>query len=214
MISVKTFQFNPFQTNTFILIDDSKECAIIDAACENDQEKRQLKDFIEKEGLNPVRSLFTHCHVDHILGSSFVEQTWGLAPEVHASGKFFWEMSKEFASVFNVSYDTPFRPERFLNEGDIIKLGHSELEIFYTPGHADGSICFWCKAQDFVIVGDVLFYGSIGRTDLHTGSLEILSQSIRSKLFTLKDKTIVYCGHGPETSIGFEKLNNPYVGAG
>jgi len=214
MITIKAFPFNPFQTNTYILMDDSKECAIVDAACENEAEKEQLKNFIEKEGLKPVRSLFTHCHVDHTLGSSFVEQTWGLAPEVHVDGKFFWEMSKEFASVFNVSYDTPFKPEIFLKEGDIIKLGDSVLKVLYTPGHANGSICFWCEAQSFVVVGDVLFQGSIGRTDLPTGNFETLAHSIRTKLYTLKDQTIVYCGHGPETSIGFEKVNNPFIKLG
>jgi len=211
MITIKAFPFNPFQTNTFILMDDSKECAIVDAACENKAEKEQLKNFIEKKGLIPVRSIFTHCHVDHTLGSSFVEQTWGLVPEVHAKGKLFWEMSKESASAFNVSYDTPFKPENFLSEGDIIKLGDSELKVFYTPGHADGSICFWCEAQNFVVVGDVLFQGSIGRTDLPTGDFETLAHSIRTKLYTLDDETIVYCGHGPETSIGFEKFNNPFI---
>jgi len=211
MIRIKKFAFNPFQTNTYILYDETKECAIIDAACENDYEKSMLSDFIEKEGLKPVRLLYTHCHIDHTFGNSYIEEKYTLKPEVHRGGKIFWETAKEFSSVFNVAYTSSMKPEIFLDDGDIVRIGSSQLVVLYTPGHADGSICFWNSEQDFVIVGDVLFYGSIGRTDLPTGDFEVLAQSIRTKLFTLKDETVVYPGHGPETTIGFEKKNNPYV---
>ena len=212
MFSIKKFAFNPFQTNTYLISDSSKECAIIDAACENDHEKQLLQEYIMGQGLKPVRLLYTHCHVDHTLGNAFIEETWGLKPEVHKAGKIFWETAREFSSVFNVAYDKPMKPEKFLEEGELITVGQSLLEVLYTPGHADGSICFLCREQDFVVVGDVLFQGSIGRTDLPTGDFDLLMKNIHEKLFTLDDQTVVYPGHGPETTIGFEKQHNPYVG--
>lgn len=211
MIQIKKFAFNPFQTNTYLLYDETKECAIIDAACEDDYEKQTLMDFIEANGLKPVQLIYTHCHVDHVLGNSFVTEQYNLKPSVHPKGKLFWETTREFSSVFNVSISEPFHPGNFLEEGDTIKFGNSELQVIYTPGHADGSICLYSKEQNFLIAGDVLFQGSIGRTDLPTGNFDVLSESIKGKLFVLPDETVVYPGHGPETSIGFEKKNNPFV---
>jgi glyoxylase-like metal-dependent hydrolase (beta-lactamase superfamily II) len=215
MLQIKKFSFNPFQTNTYIVADEStKECAIIDAACESNYEKQILADHIMNNELTPVRLLYTHCHVDHTLGNTFIEETYGLKPEVHPDGKIFWETAREFSSVFQVSFDKAMKPTSFLQEGDRIKIGVSLLEVLHTPGHAAGSICFYCREQGFVVVGDVLFNGSIGRTDLPTGNFDVLMESIREKLFTLDDDTVVYPGHGPETTIGYEKVNNPYVGEG
>lgn len=211
MINIKKLVFNPFQVNTFIVSDESRQCVLIDAACYGDHENRILEDYIQKEKMVPVRLIYTHCHADHLLGNTFVQARYHLEPEVHPKGKLFWEMAKEFSSVFGLSYDGSMRPKRFLEEGDEVRFGSSSLRILYTPGHADGSICLWNEAQKFVIAGDVLFYGSVGRADLPTGNFEVLKDSIRQKLFTLPDETIVYPGHGPQTTIGFEKSNNPFV---
>jgi hydroxyacylglutathione hydrolase len=211
MISVKKFSFNLFQTNTYIVWDESKECAIIDAACEDQEEKTELETFISRQGLVPVRLIYTHCHVDHTLGNSFVTHRYQLEPEVHPRGKLFWETAREFSSFFGVRFDEPMNPRKFLEEGDEVRFGRSLLRVLYTPGHADGSICLHCPEQKFVMVGDVLFYGSIGRTDLPTGNFQVLRQSILTKLFTLEDDTVVYPGHGPETTIGHEKRHNPYL---
>ncbi len=211
MISIQKFVFNTFETNTFVLYDETGECIIIDAACETDDEKKALADFIDGHHLKPVRLIYTHCHVDHTLGNTFVTERYRLEPEVHPEGRLLWELGREFSTVFNVPFDKPLSPKRFLNDGDTVSFGHSVLEVLYTPGHARGSICLWCSDQKFVITGDVLFNGGIGRTDMPTGDFDQLLDSITRKLYTLDDETVVYPGHGPETTIGFEKHNNPYI---
>jgi len=211
MIKLAKFAFNPFQTNTYVLSDETGECVIIDAACSNMSEQEILDNYIQNEGLKPVKLLYTHCHVDHILGNAFVERKYQLEPEVHEAGKMFWETAREFSSVFNVHLDEPLKPKIFIKDGDIISFGNSHLKTLYTPGHADGSVCFWSEEDKFVIVGDVLFRESIGRTDLPSGNYELLMQSIANKLLILDPETVVYSGHGPETTIGFEKVHNPYI---
>lgn len=211
MIHIKKFVFNPFQTNTYLLYDETGECVIVDASCEDDYEKKMLSDFITRNDLKPVRLIYTHCHVDHILGNNYITETYGLQPEVHPEGEVIWNVARESSTIFNVHFDGPFEPGKFLNDGDTVTFGKSRLKVLYTPGHASGSICLWNEEQKFVIAGDVLFYGSIGRTDLPTGNFEVLAGSIKNKLFTLDDETTVYPGHGPETTIGYEKNNNPYV---
>jgi len=210
MITIQTFIFNPFQTNTYLLYDETNECVIIDAACESDREKERLADFIKNQNLTPVRLLYTHLHVDHALGNTFITEKYNLSPEVHPKGKLFWESAREFSSVFNIKFEKPMEPTVFLHDGDEVTFGNSTLQVLYTPGHADGSVCFWNKKQKFVVVGDVLFQDSIGRTDLPTGNYDLLIKSIKEKLLVLDDDTVVYCGHGPETTIGYEKNHNPY----
>ncbi|MCK4408389.1 MAG: MBL fold metallo-hydrolase [Bacteroidales bacterium] len=211
MITVKKFVFNSFQVNTYVLFDETKECVIIDAACYEDFEKEELVEYIAKEGLKPVRLLDTHCHIDHILGNNFVADKYNLGIEIHRDGLPFHKGVKNHGVAFGFDLEPLTEPSNFFKDGDKIKFGNSELEVLYTPGHADGSVCFLNRKQKFVIVGDVLFNQSIGRTDLPTGDYDLLIKSIREKLFTLPDDFTVYPGHGPETSIGFEKVNNPYL---
>lgn len=211
MTNLKIFVFNSFAENSFVLYDETGECVIIDPGCHAEDEKTHLRSFITQNHLKPVALINTHFHVDHILGNPFVCSTYNLKPTGHAAGKFFWETAREFGSVFNITLDDIARPEIFVADGDVIRFGKTELEVRYTPGHADGSICLVCHEQKFVIAGDVLFYGSIGRTDLPTGNFDILMDSIQQKLFVLDDDYTVYPGHGPKTSIGFERLNNPFI---
>ena len=211
MITIKKFVFNSFQVNTYVLFDETKDCVIIDAACYEDFEKEELVEYIEREGLKPVRLLYTHCHIDHILGNNFVADKYNLRLEIHRDGLPFHKGVKNHGVAFGFDLEPLTEPGNFFKEGDKIKFGNSELEVLYTPGHADGSVCFLNRKQKFVIVGDVLFNQSIGRTDLPTGDYDLLIKSIREKLFTLPDDFTVYPGHGPETSIGFEKVNNPYL---
>jgi len=211
MLKIKTFPFNSFQVNTYVLYDETLDCAIIDAACYSTREQEQLKLFIEKENLKPVILLNTHCHIDHILGNNFVYETWGLKPVMHADGTNFLSVAAGYAETFGFSIAEPVMPVEFLIEGAIIQVGNNMLEVMETPGHAAGSICFYHQKQKFVIVGDVLFSNSIGRTDLPTGNYNLLISSIRQKLFTLPDDVTVYCGHGPTTTIGYEKMHNPFL---
>lgn len=211
MIKIESFVFNFFQVNTFVLFDETKECVIIDPGCINPGEKKELIDFISNNDLIPVKLLNTHSHIDHILGDVFITESYGLKPEIHKGGLPFMERLKESANAFEIVIETVPEPGKYLYDGDIIKFGNSSLRVLETPGHADGSICFYSKEQNFVIVGDVIFNQSIGRTDLPTGDFDMLAKSIKEKLYTLPDDTVVYPGHGPETSIGFEKRNNPFV---
>jgi len=211
MITIEKFVFNAFQENTFLLYDETKECIIIDPGCYEEHEKNHLQDFISSNGLKPVKQIYTHCHVDHILGNNFIIETYGLKPEIHEAGLQFLLRGHEQGRIYGFQMEENAPTDLFIKEGDIVKFGNSELKVVYTPGHADGSICFINDDQKFVITGDVLFRDSIGRTDFPTGDFDVLMQSIHEKLFTLEDDFTVYCGHGPETSIGYEKVNNPFI---
>lgn len=211
MITINKFVFNAFHENTFLLYDETKSCVIIDPGCYEEDEKIQLQNFIESKNLKPERLIYTHCHVDHVLGNNFVAETYNLKPEIHKAGLEFLVNAQKQGMVYGFQIEQCIEPESFIEHEDTIKFGNSELKAVYTPGHADGSLCFVNNANRFVITGDVLFRDSIGRTDFPTGDFDILMQSIHEKLFTLEDDFTVYCGHGPETTIGYEKVNNPFI---
>jgi glyoxylase-like metal-dependent hydrolase (beta-lactamase superfamily II) len=211
MITIRKFVFNDFMVNTYILYDETNECMIIDAACIEESEKKQLSDFIVNNKLKLKRNINTHCHVDHILGQDFIATTYGIYPEYHQASIPFFETLREIGASFGYRIDRIPSAKGYLHDGNLIKFGNSELKVLYTPGHADGSVCLYQHAQRFVITGDVLFRESVGRTDLPTGNYNILMKSIKEKLFTLPDDVVVYPGHGPETTIGYEKANNPFI---
>jgi hydroxyacylglutathione hydrolase len=214
MISIEKFVFNPFQVNTYVLYDETNEAVIIDPGCSDGVETLSLLNFLKQEGLKPVRMLLTHTHVDHVVGCNALQEAIQLEPEGHRAGRVFLEHSTRTAANYGISLNKNPVLSRFFDEGDVLTFGNSGLEVLYTPGHADGSVCFLNREQKFVISGDVLFNMSIGRTDFPTGDYDLLQKNITEKLFTLPDETIVYPGHGPETTIGFEKRNNPFVGGG
>ena len=211
MLQIKILPFNPFQVNCYVLYDQTGECVIIDAACYGHQEQAILKGFIQEQNLKPVLLVNTHCHIDHILGNNFVAENWSLKPLIHKDGIEFLTNAVEYGQTFGFEIDKPVMPEEFLSEGQILRFGNQELQVLETPGHAAGSVCLYHQEEKFVIAGDVLFYNSIGRTDLPTGNFETLVKSIQSKLFILPEETKVYCGHGPSTSIGEEKRSNPFL---
>lgn len=211
MLSLKLFTFNPVQENTYVLYNEKKECCIIDPGCYFAQEKEELKSFIEKGGLTPVLLLNTHCHLDHVFGNKFVNEIWNLTLHIHEKEKPVLDKAPIAGKTWQLPFDNYEGELVFIKEGETIKIGDEELEIRFTPGHSPGSVCFYHQAAGFVIGGDVLFNGSIGRTDLPGGDFDTLINSIQTQLFTLPDETIVYSGHGSLTTIGFEKMNNPYV---
>lgn len=208
---IKRFVFNSFGVNTYILSDDSHKCIIIDPACMGSQEEAELSDFITSNKLEPVAMLNTHFHIDHIVGNTYTCNTFKLRPQCHKNCKMFWETAAEFGAMFGINVENLIIPTDFISEGDKVSYGNSNVEVLYTPGHADGSVCLVNHAERYVIAGDVLFRDSIGRTDLPTGNFDVLHQSITTKLFTLPDDYTVYPGHGPETTIGYEKINNPFL---
>ncbi len=210
-MEIQHFTFNPFQENTYLLINEKKECIIIDPGCYFEEERKQLQNYIEKEGLKVTRLLNTHCHIDHVLGNKLVVTTYGVGLEIHPLEKLLLDRSPEIGKMYNIPFDPSPEPVRFLEEGEKITFGDDELEVLLTPGHSPGSVCFYSSAGKFVIGGDVLFFQSIGRTDLPGGSHQTLLNSIREKLFVLPDDVTVYPGHGQSTTIGYEKQHNPFL---
>jgi hydroxyacylglutathione hydrolase len=210
-MNVNRFVFNSFGVNTYVLTDDTGLCLIIDPACQSKKEEIQLLEFITNNHLNPVGMINTHFHIDHVVGNSFVCNTFNIKPVCHKKCKYFWETAIEQGNVFGIFIDNIIIPTNFIDEGQIITFGNSAVQVLYTPGHADGSVCLVNQAERYVVSGDVLFRDSIGRTDLPSGDFNLLRENITQKLFTLPDDFMVFPGHGPETSIGYEKLNNPFI---
>lgn len=211
MITIQGFTFNLFEENTYILYDETKECVIIDPGCSNKSEQEELTQFIKDEELKPVKLLNTHCHIDHVFGNSFIAKKYNLGLEIHKDDLHVLHSLPQVSHLYGLNAEESVEPSNFLNEGDKIQFGNSSLDILFTPGHSPGSICFVSHTDKFIIGGDVLFYGSIGRTDLPGGDHETLLSNIRQKLFVLDDDYAVFSGHGQESSIGFEKKNNPFL---
>ena len=211
MISVQSFTANPYQENCYVLFDESKECIIIDPGAYTSQEQNELSRFIESKQLKPVRLLNTHCHIDHVLGNAFVHSLYGLLPEFHSLELELLHAIPSYAPQMGIRYELSPLPETFLSESGKIAFGQSELELIFAPGHSPGHLCFYSPADNFLIGGDVLFYQSIGRTDLPGGNHQQLLDTIKHKLFNLPTDCVVYPGHGPSTQIGFEKAHNPFL---
>ena len=211
MLKIASFVFSPIQENTYLLYDEFNNCAIIDPGCYYDAEKEQLVGFIQKSGLQPKMLLNTHCHLDHVFGNKYIAETLGLVAQIHQKEKAVLEFAPTSGLMYEMPFDNYTGEFIFLKEGDTIAIGNDELKVIEAPGHSPGHICFYCSKQNFLIGGDVLFNRSIGRTDLPGGNHEQLIKNIREKLFVLPDETIVYSGHGPATTIGEEKLYNPFL---
>ncbi len=211
MITIHSFTFNPIQENMYLLFDESKDCVIIDPGCYDDNERTVLSEFIAQNGLKPVKLLNTHCHLDHIFGNGYVAKKYNLKLEFNKNDMRVFEAFQLTCDLYGMSCDPSPQPSVFLEEGDVIEFGNSKLEILFTPGHSPGSITFFNREEKFMIAGDVLFNGSIGRTDLPGGNHESLINNIKTKLFPLGDDFKVYSGHGPVTTIGFEKKHNPFL---
>lgn len=211
MINIHSFTFGAFQENTYLLWDETLECLIVDPGNSSASEHKILSDFISEKKLKPSRLILTHAHIDHINGNKNVFDTFGLLPEVHKEDVFFLERHSATAAMYGLTIEPSPMAEKFIEEGDVISFGVSKLDVIHTPGHAPGHVTFYNIEEGFMISGDVLFFGSIGRTDLPMGNFETLMHSIKHKLFPLGDGMKVYSGHGQATTIGFERLNNPFL---
>ncbi len=211
MISVKTFVFNPFQENTYLLYDHTGECIVIDAGNFLPDENEQMHQFMKGKSLNPVRLINTHGHIDHIFGNSWFLKEYGLKTAMHPGDEPLVKGAKEYGQIFEIDMDTPPPVGSYLNDGDRIVFGESSISCIHIPGHSPGSLVFYSSEQAFVVAGDVLFQGSIGRTDLPGGDYSTLINGISEKLLTLDDNVVVYPGHGSETTIGNERRFNPFL---
>lgn len=213
-MKIKTFEFNPLGVNTYILYDENKDCIVIDPASIFPEENEELISFIEDNNLKVVRLINTHLHFDHIFGVNLIAEKYNLKLESHQDDLFLLDNLEQQMKMFGFNSDREYKPiiGNFLTEDDTIELGDEVLQIIHVPGHSPGSIIFYNQKEGFMIAGDVLFNGSIGRTDLVGGNFDQLIEGIQTKLFTLPDNVVVYPGHGPSTSIGREKKHNPFVG--
>ena len=212
MITVKTFVFNVFAENTYLLYDETKEAAIIDCGCMYATEEQMLSNFIAQNGLTIKRLLCTHLHFDHILGNNFIHQSYGISPEIHRKEvKMLPSVEKQIKSMkINLPVQS-IDVNNYLVGNDVISFGSSELVTMLVPGHSPGSLVFYSRKDGFLVSGDTLFKGSIGRSDLWGGNHDMLVAAIRDKILSLPDETIVYPGHGPSTTVIEEKLHNPYL---
>jgi glyoxylase-like metal-dependent hydrolase (beta-lactamase superfamily II) len=210
-MNIASFTFNDFSENTYVLSDDTKKCCIIDPGCNSTSEQTQLSDYIESNNLTPVKLVNTHCHIDHVLGNKYVADKYNLKLTSHKGEQIVLDNMENVARMYGISYTTSPNISDFLDEGDLLQFGNTTLEVFFTPGHSPASISFFHKDSKQLIAGDVLFQGSIGRTDLPGGDHATLIQSIKEKLLPLGDDVVVYSGHGPSTTIGAEKRHNPFL---
>lgn len=210
-MKIEKFTFGPFQENTYVLHDETKECIIVDPGCFTSSEQQELQAYIHDMDLKPVMLLNTHTHLDHIAGNRFVFDTYGLKPIMHKADLPVLNMQEQTSMLYGLPSEKSPEPEKFIDEGDVISFGNTKLEVLFTPGHCPGHVTFYHRGDNVIISGDVLFYNSIGRTDLPGGDHNTLIASIKNKLFTLDDEVTVYCGHGPETTIGFERRTNPFL---
>jgi len=211
MITVKTFIFSEFQVNTYVLSDESGQCIIIDPGCNNARQQAELSGYIGDQQLLPVMLINTHGHIDHVAGDRFVTNAFNIPLAIHEKDIFFLEKALKFAEFFAMGAEQPPAPDRLLKEGDEIRFGNSVLSVYHVPGHSPGSVVLYAMEDNLVIAGDVLFKGSIGRSDLPGGDHDTLIRGITGKLMTLPRDTVVYPGHGPSTTIGYEYDTNPFL---
>lgn len=210
-LTVHKLTFNPFEENTYLISGPSHETIIIDPGCFDQTERDELSRSINDLGLKPVRLFNTHCHIDHILGNAFVASKYSVGLEIHEGELPVLDAGLMVAGMYGIPYNPSPAPLRFIKENEDIELEGIKLKVLFAPGHSPASICFYNETDGWVISGDVLFYESIGRTDLPGGDYNVLMNSIRNVLFKLPDATVVYPGHGPETTIGYEKMFNPFL---
>lgn len=212
-MKVAIFQFSMFGINTYIVYDkDSSECAIIDPGMINEEERDAISSFIKKNNLKLTNIINTHLHIDHAVGNNFLKDLYNVPVKASILDEPLGERMQQQAYMFGINDNFKgVEISDYISDGDTIKIGNGELKVIAVPGHSQGSVAFYDKADGFVIVGDALFKGSIGRTDLPGGDYDTLISSIKNRLFSLPDNTIVYPGHGDPTTIGDEKRLNPFL---
>jgi len=211
MLQITCLTFGPFQENTYVIYDEQGDCLIVDPGCYDQQERDRLKQFITDKNLQPKRLINTHGHIDHIAGNKFICTTYNLLPEIHPLDVPMLEQVVSIGQRYGLTVEPSPAPGKLLSEKDTIALGNTHFTLLHAPGHSPGSLCLVHAGAEVVIAGDVLFQGSIGRTDLPGGDHQTLLTSIKTKLFPLPDHYKVYAGHGAPTTIGMEKKSNPFL---
>lgn len=212
MLKIKSFEFNMFPVNCYVVWDDETlQAAVIDAGCYYKEEQQTLKKFITDNQLTVVHLLNTHLHLDHVFGNAFMLREFGLSTEASEKDAFLLPRIGEYCRMFGFPLnEAPPAMGKSLADGDKVQIGQQELKVIAVPGHSPGGLVFYSESQQCIFSGDVLFRGSIGRADLEGGNFEQLRDGVMSRLLVLPDETIVYPGHGSTTTIGYEKMNNPF----
>lgn len=211
MLNIKSFIFNPYQENTYILYDDTKEAIIIDPGNYESHENELVSSFIDKKELNLVKIVLTHCHIDHCLGNKFLFKKYHSKIYIPYDEKSMYENTQHIATVFGFNNYSHQSEHEYLKENDKLNFGNIELEVLFLPGHSPGHLAYNYKKENICFSGDVLFLNSIGRTDLPGGDYNTLIASIKNKLFLLDESTVIYSGHGPKTTLENEKKYNPFL---
>lgn len=212
-MEIKVIPFNTFQVNTYFIFDKAKNLIVVDPGCSSHKEREDIQHFIKSQNLTLRYIFLTHGHIDHVIGAGFLQQTFQAPIVAHPEITQFLENMTDWAALFG--FEQPIQPkiDIYVEDESTLKLQNEQFRILYTPGHADGSICLVLDGEKFVVVGDLLFRESIGRTDLPTGDFHTLIQSIKNKIYTLDDDYTIYPGHGPSTTIAHEKKFNPFLRA-
>ena len=214
-MTVQSFTVSPFAENCYVA-HDSGEAALVDPGTTTPTERQAVLDYLDTNNLRVRHLLLTHAHIDHIFGCAFFAERFGADADhggwqLHRADLPLLDHAPVQAELFGVRITPPPAPTHFLEAGEVLELGSASLTVLHTPGHSPGSVSFYNEADGFVLGGDVLFQGSVGRTDLWEGSMPVLLDSIRTKLLTLPDDTAVYSGHGPATTVGRERETNPFL---
>jgi hydroxyacylglutathione hydrolase len=210
MITIKKFTVNPFQENTYLLSDESCEAVFVDAGFHFSYERKEVVGYLKRNELKPVMLVNTHCHFDHVMGVDFIRQNFGIPFLCHEEDAFWLDLVSDQSQSFGISMKNVAMADGFISEQDVIQFGHSSLRIIHVPGHSPGHVTFYSDQDLILFAGDSLFLRSIGRSDLPGGNFKQLIHHIQSKLFVLPPETKVWCGHGEETTIGYEIANNPF----
>ena len=212
-MKIKQFTFNLLKENCYVAFDeDTHDCAIIDPGCYYPEEKEKLSSFLKNENLVPDKILLTHGHLDHLFGAQYLTEEFPLAKVyAHRNDQGFIDHVAEQGRMFGIDIEQTAPISHYVAEGELISIGKTKLHVICTPGHSPGGVCYYCEEKNVLFSGDTIFLESVGRTDLYGGSDEILYNSLHSKIFTLPGDTTIYPGHGPATSVGYEKHSNPYI---
>jgi len=211
MIQLKSFYFNDLRECSYILWDETGESVIVDPGCYTESEQERLVKFIEQNNLKPVKLLNTHGHFDHIMGNAFVITKWQIPSYIHKEDKHHLLRAKQYTEMFGYKIEQPPVDTIDLEDGANVNFGNSTLRVIHTPGHSKGGVSLVSDDDKFVITGDSLFAGSIGRTDLPGGDYDVLMDSLLNKIVKLGEDYKVYPGHGPATTIGNELATNPFL---